>query len=130
MSLKLKLNHIYVSKPFSVFYILEDLDKIKAVLNTHHIRPTKNYNIPSGIPVMYTVPQLWGSEDSVVPHSNLKCLQKGMHVPFNHPSAKLYDHVRVRPYFPHKHTTSSRVLFDDSVMLHYLCLPEQSAHIN
>ncbi|KAJ4922985.1 hypothetical protein JOQ06_021686 [Pogonophryne albipinna] len=60
--------------------IQEHLDKIKAVWNTHRIRPTKNCNVPSGIPdVMYAVPQLWGSEDCVVPHSNL-----------------------VRPYFPHK----------------------------
>ncbi|KAF3834382.1 hypothetical protein F7725_025586 [Dissostichus mawsoni] len=52
--------------------IQEHLDKIKAVWNTHRIRPTKNCNVPSGIPdVMYTVPQLWGSEDCVVPHSDL-----------------------------------------------------------
>ena len=35
-------------------------------------RSAHNTNVPSGIPdVMFTVPQLWGTEDFIVPHSDL-----------------------------------------------------------
>ncbi len=78
ISLKLKLK-IYLISP-STYLILfclfcsfqEELDEIKAVWNNHCIQPTKNYSVPRSIPdVLYAVPQLWGSEDFVVPRSNL-----------------------------------------------------------
>ena len=55
-----------------LFSFQEELDEIKAVWNSHRIRPTKNPNVPSGIPdMMFTVPQLWFSEDLIVPHNDL-----------------------------------------------------------
>ncbi|CAL9706651.1 unnamed protein product [Knipowitschia caucasica] len=48
--------------------IQEVLNDIRGVWNAHLIRPSKNTNVPSGIPdVMYIAPHLWGAEDCLVP---------------------------------------------------------------
>lgn len=55
-----------------LFFFQEELDQIKAVWNSHRIRPSMNHNVPSGIPnLMYSVPQLCSSEDFIVPHNDL-----------------------------------------------------------
>ncbi|KAL4009329.1 hypothetical protein ACER0C_003181 [Sarotherodon galilaeus] len=44
------------------------LDDIRSVWNAHRIRPSKNNNVPCGIPdVMHMAPHLWGAEDCLVP---------------------------------------------------------------
>ena len=35
--------------------------------NAHRIRPSKNLNVPAGIPnIMYMTPHLWGTDDHLV----------------------------------------------------------------
>lgn len=54
------------------FHYQEEKDEIKAVWNNHPIHPFKDLSVPSVIlEVMYTVPQLWASEDFMVPHNDL-----------------------------------------------------------
>ncbi|XP_049322555.1 uncharacterized protein LOC125806138 [Astyanax mexicanus] len=48
--------------------IQEELDQISDVWNAHRIRPSRNTNVPSGIPnVMHLAPHLWNTEDLLVP---------------------------------------------------------------
>ncbi|KAL2087589.1 uncharacterized protein LOC109138370 [Larimichthys crocea] len=62
----------FVDKALSQFcfmsIIQELLNDIQGVWNAHRIRPSKNPNVPSGIPdVMYMAPHLWGAENCLVP---------------------------------------------------------------
>ncbi|KAM9735041.1 uncharacterized protein ACNS7B_014401 [Menidia menidia] len=62
----------FIDKALSQFcfmpIIQEVLNDIRGVWNAHRIRPSKNTNVPSGIPdVMYMAPHLWGAEDCLVP---------------------------------------------------------------
>ncbi|XP_041864801.1 uncharacterized protein LOC121654649 [Melanotaenia boesemani] len=62
----------FIDKALSQFcfmtIIQEVLNDIQDVWNAHRIRPSKNTNVPSGIPdVMYMAPHLWGAEDCLVP---------------------------------------------------------------
>lgn len=53
------------------FSLQEDLNEIRDIWNAHRIWPSKNTNVPSGIPnVMYLAPRLWGAEDHLVPLSD------------------------------------------------------------
>ncbi|KAA0713809.1 hypothetical protein E1301_Tti015558 [Triplophysa tibetana] len=48
--------------------IQEELNELQDVWNAHRIRPSKNTNVPCGIPdVMFMAPHLWGVEDLIVP---------------------------------------------------------------
>ncbi|XP_042069377.1 uncharacterized protein LOC121812132 [Haplochromis burtoni] len=62
----------FIDKALSQFcfmpIIQEVLNDIRSVWNAHRIRPSKNNNVPCGIPdVMYMAPHLWGAEDCLVP---------------------------------------------------------------
>lgn len=52
-------------------FIQQDvLNDIQGVWNAHRVRPSKNLNVPSGIPnVMYMAPHLWAVEECLVPHT-------------------------------------------------------------
>lgn len=51
-----------------LFLHQEVLNDIRSVWNAHRIRPSKNNNVPCGIPdVMHMAPHLWGAEDCLVP---------------------------------------------------------------
>ena len=55
-----------MSKSF-LFLQQELLNDIQGVWNAHRMRPSKNPNVPSGIPdVMYMAPHLWGAENCLV----------------------------------------------------------------
>lgn len=44
------------------------MKEIRDVWNAHRIRPSKNINVPSGIPnLMYLAPHLWGADDLLLP---------------------------------------------------------------
>ncbi|XP_019206659.1 uncharacterized protein LOC109196682 [Oreochromis niloticus] len=62
----------FIDKALSQFcfmpIIQEVLNDIRSVWNAHRIRPSKNNNMPCGIPdVMHMAPHLWGAEDCLVP---------------------------------------------------------------
>ncbi|XP_039903033.1 uncharacterized protein LOC120743455 [Simochromis diagramma] len=62
----------FIDKALSQFcfmpIIQEVLNDIRSVWNAHRIRPSKNNNVPCGIPdVMHMAPHLWGAEDCLVP---------------------------------------------------------------
>ncbi|KAJ8290578.1 hypothetical protein GJAV_G00014810 [Gymnothorax javanicus] len=50
--------------------IQDQLNEIKNVWNTHRIRPSRNPNLPSGIPnIMFSAAHLWGVDDHIVQHN-------------------------------------------------------------
>ena len=47
-----------------LYMFQKELDDVARLWNTHRIRPSKNQNVPSGVPLlMYTAPSFYGTRD-------------------------------------------------------------------
>ncbi|XP_060912008.1 uncharacterized protein LOC132988566 [Labrus mixtus] len=52
---------------FCFMNIIQELNEIRNVWNTHRIRPSRNPTVPSGIPnIMFSAPHLWVADDHIV----------------------------------------------------------------